>query len=65
MKREDKKLITQKFDESKRELSNEGQAEKKVFVEPQISNAIDVLEATAFFQPITGNPDATPPDLVP
>jgi len=48
-------LTTQKLDQ----VSIEETA-KKLFVEPEISGAIDVLEATAFFQPITGGTDVPP-----
>ncbi len=37
---------------------------KKLFVEPEISGPVDVLEATAFFQVIVGGTDVTP-DVVP
>lgn len=35
---------------------------KKPFVEPEISNGDDILEATAFFQVLTGGTDV-PPDI--
>jgi hypothetical protein len=58
-------LITQHTEITKRELSvQEPQTTKRPFVEPEISGAVDVLEATAFFQGITGGTDA-PPDVVP
>jgi hypothetical protein len=34
---------------------------KKPFVEPQVSGAIDVLEATNFFQGVTGTTDPVVP----
>ena len=55
-------LTTQQTETTRRELSV--QETKKAFVEPEISSPIDVLEATAFFQVITGGTDA-PPDVVP
>jgi hypothetical protein len=58
-------LTTQQTEITKRELSvQERQTTKRPFVEPEISIPVDVLEATAFFQLITGNPD-TPPDVTP
>jgi len=33
---------------------------RKTFVEPEVSRPVDVLEATAFFQVITGGTDVTP-----
>ena len=57
-------MITQKTDETKRELSAmESEAAKKAFVEPEISSPINVLEATAFFQPTTGGTDTLPTDI--
>lgn len=34
--------------------------QKKPFVEPEVSHSVDVLEATAFFQILTGGTDVTP-----
>jgi len=34
---------------------------KKPFVEPEISGAVDVLEATNFFQAVTGTTDPVVP----
>jgi hypothetical protein len=48
-------LTTQKLDQ----VSTDESA-KKAFVEPEISGPVDVLEATAFFQPITGGTDVNP-----
>ena len=55
-------LITQQTETNKRELSpQEGQATaKRLFVEPEISEPVNVLEATAFFQIITGGTDPGP-----
>ena len=55
-------LITQQTETNKRELSpREGQATaKRLFVEPEISEPVNVLEATAFFQIITGGTDPGP-----
>jgi hypothetical protein len=33
---------------------------KRLFVEPEISDPVDVLEATAFFQVIVGDSDVPP-----
>ena len=55
-------MITQQTEIAKRELSvQEPQTTKRPFVEPEISNPVDVLEATAFFQGIVGGTDL-PPD---
>ena len=35
----------------------EEQGTKKIFVEPEVSQSVDVLEATAFFQVLTGGSD--------
>ncbi len=54
-------MTTQTFEITKRELSlQEGQTTKRPFVEPAISSAVDVLEATAFFQGIVGGTDVGP-----
>ena len=55
-------MITQQTETNKRELSpQEGQATaKRLFVEPEISEPVNVLEATAFFQIITGGTDPGP-----
>jgi hypothetical protein len=52
-------LITQQTETTKRELTpQEGQATaRKLFVEPEISGPVNVLEATAFFQTFTGGTD--------
>jgi len=52
-------LITQQTETTKRDLSpQEGQATaRKLFVEPEISGPVNVLEATAFFQTFTGTTD--------
>ncbi len=55
-------LITQQSEITKRELSVQEQGPtKRVFVEPQISGPVNVLETTAFFQVVTGGTDL-PPD---
>jgi len=41
------------------ELQASALTAKKQFVEPEVSGPVDVLEATNFFQPITG--DTNPP----
>ena len=46
----------QQTDQIKRE---EKEVTRKLFVEPEVSCPVDVLEATAFFQTITGNSDVS------
>lgn len=40
--------------------ANLNETAKRSFVEPEISGPVDVLEATAFFQGITGGTDVGP-----
>ena len=42
------------------QTQREEQITKKPFVEPEVSSPVDVLEATAFFQGLTGGTDVTP-----
>ena len=46
-------------------MAHESQANaltgKKRFVEPEVSGPVDVLEATNFFQPVTGTTDPPVP----
>jgi hypothetical protein len=52
-------LITQQTETTKRELTlQEAQATaRRLFVEPEISGPVNVLEATAFFQTFSGGTD--------
>ncbi|PYS35445.1 MAG: hypothetical protein DMF75_03610 [Acidobacteria bacterium] len=52
-------MITQQTETTRRELTApEVQATaRKLFVEPEISGPVNVLEATAFFQTFTGGTD--------
>ncbi len=51
-------MIKQQTEITKRELSvQEEQTTKRLFVEPEISSPVDVLEATAFFQGVVGGTD--------
>jgi len=52
-------LITQQTETTRRELTApEVQATaRKLFVEPEISGPVNVLEATAFFQTFSGTTD--------
>jgi hypothetical protein len=50
-------LITQQTETTKRELKPQERQAKRLFVEPEISGPVDVLEATAFFQTFTGGTD--------
>ena len=52
-------MITKQTETTKRELTTpEVQATaRKLFVEPEISGPVNVLEATALFQTITGGTD--------
>jgi hypothetical protein len=52
-----KRTFMQQTDQIKRE---EKEVTRKLFVEPEVSCPVDVLEATAFFQGITGGTDVTP-----
>lgn len=56
-------MTTHNTDQTKPEVEL-NEMTKKLFVEPEISGPIDVLESTAFFQVITGGTDV-PPDLTP
>ncbi len=49
-------MTTQNTDQTIRTLSVD-EPTKKLFVEPEISGPVDVLEATAFFQAIVGGTD--------
>jgi hypothetical protein len=54
-------LTTQNTDQTKRELrAGDGQTAKRPFIEPEISDPVNVLEATAFFQVIVGDTNVTP-----
>lgn len=52
-------MITQQTETTKRELTpQDGQlTARKLFVEPEISGPVNVLEATAFFQTFTATTD--------
>ena len=47
-------MIVQQTDHNRRE---EEQVARRPFVEPEISDGEDILEATSFFQTITGGTD--------
>ena len=52
-------MTTQQTEINSRELSVQ-EPTKRPFIEPEISSPVDVLEATAFFQVITGSSDVGP-----
>ena len=51
MSKQNELTIPEQFVE--RESDNAAEAGKKAFVEPEITSAVDVLEATTFFQSAT------------
>lgn len=54
-------MTTQITDQTKRELrADDGLSAKRPFIEPEISEPVSVLEATAFFQVIVGGTDVSP-----
>jgi hypothetical protein len=54
-------LSTQNTDQTKRELrAGDGQTAKRPFIDPEISEPVGVLEATAFFQVIVGGTNVDP-----
>ena len=57
-----KNSLTTQNPESPKPETRVNETAKKVFVEPEITGPVDVLETTAFFQLTTGNSDV-PPDL--
>lgn len=54
-------MTTQNIDQTKRETrAADGQTAKRAFIEPEISDPVGVLEATAFFQVIVGGTNVDP-----
>ncbi|HYJ85697.1 MAG TPA: hypothetical protein VEW46_06570 [Pyrinomonadaceae bacterium] len=54
-------MTIQNTDQTKRELrAGDGQTAKRPFIEPEISEPVNVLEATAFFQVIVGDTNVSP-----
>lgn len=54
-------MTTQNTDQNKREFrAGDDLTAKRLFIEPEISDPVNVLEATAFFQVIVGDTNVSP-----
>ena len=53
-------MTTQNTDQTRELRAGDGQTAKRPFIEPEISEPVGVLEATAFFQVIVGGTNVDP-----